>query len=67
MHLGHTKFEEPTARGNGNYYDHTICLHLLRIGGEPKPAYDVWPYPTVKVYDPYGHLEQAGKPGPFYR
>ena len=40
---------------------------LLRIGGEPRPAYDVWPYPTVKVYDPYGHLEQAGKPGPFYR
>ena len=27
MHLGHTKFEEPTARGNGNYYDHTIAAH----------------------------------------
>ena len=40
---------------------------LLRIAGDPKPAYDVWPYPTVKVYDPYGHLEEAGKPGPFYR
>lgn len=40
---------------------------LLRIGGDPKPAYDVWPYPAVKVYDPYGHLEKAGKPGPFYR
>jgi hypothetical protein len=40
---------------------------LLRFGGDPKPAYDVWPYPTVKVYDPYGHLEQNGKPGPFYR
>ena len=40
---------------------------LLRIGGEPKPAYDVWPYPPVKVYDPYGDLERAGKPGPFYR
>ena len=40
---------------------------LLRIGGDPRPAYDQWPYPTVKVYDPYGHLEQAGKPGPFYR
>ena len=40
---------------------------LLRIGGNPKPAYDVWPYPAVKVYDPYGHLEKAGKPGPFYR
>jgi hypothetical protein len=40
---------------------------LLRIGGDPRPAYDVWPYPTVKVYDPYGDLERAGKPGPFYR
>ncbi len=40
---------------------------LLRIGGDPTPAYDVWPYPTFKVYDPYGDLERAGKPGPFYR
>jgi hypothetical protein len=40
---------------------------LLRVGGDPKPAYDLWPYPTVKVYDPYGDLERAGKPGPFYR
>jgi len=40
---------------------------LLRIAGDPKPAYDVWPYPPVKVYDPYGDLERAGKPGPFYR
>ena len=40
---------------------------LLRIGGHPEPAYDNWPYPTVKVYDPYGHLERAGKPGPFYQ
>ena len=42
-------------------------LSLLRIGGDPKPAYDQWPYPTVKVYDPYGDLARAGKPGPFYR
>ena len=40
---------------------------LLRIVGDPKPAYDVWPYPAVKVYDPSGDLERAGKPGPFYR
>ena len=40
---------------------------LLRIGGDSAPAYDKWPYPTVKVYDPYGHLERAGKPGPFYQ
>jgi hypothetical protein len=38
---------------------------LLRIGGDPKPAYDQWPHPAVKVYDPYGDLERAGKPGPF--
>jgi hypothetical protein len=30
--------------------------------------YSRWnPYPNVKGYDPYGHLEEAGKPGPFYR
>ena len=40
---------------------------LLRVAGDPKPAYDHWPYPTVKVYDPYGDLERAGKPGPFYQ
>jgi hypothetical protein len=40
---------------------------LLRIGGDPRPAYDLWPYPAVKVYDPYGDLERGGKPGPFYR
>lgn len=39
----------------------------LRAGGLSQPAYDQNPYPGVKVYDPYGHLEQAGKPGPFYR
>lgn len=42
-------------------------LGLLRVAGDPEPSYDQWPYPNVKVYDPYGHLEQAGKPGPFYR
>jgi hypothetical protein len=40
---------------------------LLRVGGDPEPAYGKWPYPTVKVYDPYGDLERAGMPGPFYR
>jgi hypothetical protein len=40
---------------------------LLRTGGFAEPAYDTWPYPAVKVYDPYGDLERAGKPGPFYR
>jgi hypothetical protein len=40
---------------------------LLRVGGDPKPAYDRWPYPNVKVYDPYGDLQRVGKPGPFYQ
>lgn len=39
----------------------------LRVGGDPAPAYDKFPYPLVKVYDPYGDLERTGKPGPFYR
>jgi hypothetical protein len=40
---------------------------LLRLSGHASPAYDQFPYPTVKVYDPYGDLEKADKPGPFYR
>jgi hypothetical protein len=44
-----------------------VVFSLLRIAGDAKPAYEVRPYPTVKVYDPYGDLERAGKPGPFYR
>jgi hypothetical protein len=39
----------------------------LRVAGLSKPAYDKNPYPSVKTYDPYGHLQNAGKPGPFYR
>ncbi|WP_260764381.1 spirocyclase AveC family protein [Mycobacterium sp. SMC-4] len=39
----------------------------LREAGLSRPSYDQNPYPTVKVYDPYGHLEEAGKPGPFFR
>jgi hypothetical protein len=45
----------------------TVVFSLLRIAADAKPAYEVWPYSTVKVYDPYGDLERAGKPGPFYR
>lgn len=37
------------------------------VRGHAKPSYDVYPYPSVKVYDPYGDLERAGKPDPFYR
>jgi hypothetical protein len=39
----------------------------LREAGLSRPAFDENPYPSVNLYDPYGHLENAGKPGPFYR
>jgi hypothetical protein len=39
----------------------------LRVAQLSKPAYGNYPFPTVKVYDPYGNLQRAGKPGPFYR
>lgn len=26
-----------------------------------------WQYPESKVYDPYGHLQKAGIPGPYFR
>lgn len=42
-------------------------LAALRAAGLSEPAFEQNPYPNVKVYDPYGHLEEAGKPGPFYR
>jgi hypothetical protein len=38
----------------------------LREAGLSRPAFDKNPYPAVNLYDPYGHLEDAGKPGPFY-
>jgi hypothetical protein len=44
-----------------------VVFSLLRISGHTAPAYDRYPYASVKVYDPYGHLQRAGKPGPFYR
>ncbi|WP_372747349.1 hypothetical protein [Litorivivens sp.] len=30
------------------------------------PVYDTFPFPSAKIYDPYGDLERAGKAGPFY-
>lgn len=44
-----------------------VILAGLREAGLSRPAYDQNPYPNVNVYDPYGHLEEAGKPGPFFR
>lgn len=42
-------------------------LSGLRATGLSEPAYEQNPYPNIKVYDPYGHLEESGKPGPFYK
>jgi hypothetical protein len=39
----------------------------LRAAGLSQPAFGHFPYPGVKVYDPYGHLRDAGMPGPFYQ
>ncbi|MGV0790731.1 hypothetical protein [Mycolicibacterium sp. XJ1819] len=39
----------------------------LREAGLSRPSFDKNPYPEMNLYDPYGHLEDAGKPGPFYR
>jgi Spirocyclase AveC-like len=39
----------------------------LRTAGLSHPAYEQFPYPNVKVYDPYGHLAESYKPGPFYK
>jgi hypothetical protein len=45
-----------------------LALSVLRVARIAKPAYhDEFRYPAVKVYDPYGDLQRAGKPGPFYR
>ena len=43
------------------------ALAGLREAGLSKASYDQNPYPNVKVYDPYGHLEEAGKPGLFFK
>jgi hypothetical protein len=39
----------------------------LREAGLSRPSFDKNPYPEMNLYDPYGHLEEAGKSGPFYR
>ncbi|OBG85413.1 hypothetical protein A9X05_16565 [Mycobacterium sp. E3298] len=44
-----------------------VVLAGLRTAGLSKPAYEQNPYPNIKVYDPYGHLERSGKRGPFYQ
>lgn len=39
----------------------------LREAGLSRPSFDKNPYPEVNLYDPYGHLEEVGKEGPFYK
>jgi len=44
------------------------CFCVLRLTGIDYPViYDQNPFPETTVYDPYGDLERAGKPGPFRR
>jgi hypothetical protein len=39
---------------------------VIRVAGlADHPTYAEYPFPDAKVYDPYGDLERAGKPGPF--
>jgi hypothetical protein len=39
---------------------------IIRVAGlAERPTYAEYPFPDAKVYDPYGDLERAGKPGPF--
>lgn len=56
-----------TAVGLVSFALPLAVLAGLREAGLSRPAFDKNPYPTVNLYDPYGHLEEAGKPGPFYR
>lgn len=47
-----------------------LCLFFgtLRVSGlADTPAPQPWVYQEVKTYDPYGDLEKAGHPGPFYQ
>ncbi len=39
----------------------------LREAGFSRPAFDRNPFPTVNLYDPYGHLEEANKRERRYR
>jgi hypothetical protein len=38
----------------------------LRVTHQFRPSYGEFPHPEERVYDPYGDLKEAGKPGPFY-
>lgn len=41
---------------------------LIRASGTAEHVvYERWPFSETSVYDPYGDVERAGKPGPFHR
>jgi hypothetical protein len=39
---------------------------LMKDTGAASTVACPWPYPEAKVYDPQGHYEEAGQPGPFF-
>ena len=40
---------------------------LIRASGAAtNVVYEEWPFPETSVYDPYGDVASAGKPGPFH-
>ena len=41
MHLANTKFEEPTARGNGHYYDHPLAAKDPNYDPKRPVSFDV--------------------------
>lgn len=61
MHLGHTRFEEPTARGNGNYYDHTLAKRDTNY--DPKHPFSF----DVLTDDPEPRVEADSKGGAIVR
>jgi len=63
MHLAQTRFEEPTARGNGNFYDHGLAkkdpnydpkrpfsVDILKDMDEPRAEADPKGGVTVRLY-----------------
>src|SRR5262245_15306881 len=63
MHLGNTRFEEPTLRGNGNYYDRALAAHdpgydpkrpfafdILRDGRPPNAERRAGGGATIRLY-----------------
>ena len=50
---------------------YALCMGIygtLRVTGASQPTKGAaWPYPQVKLYDPYGHQRAVGNPGPYFR